>query len=177
MKHINLATKLSYFPLSKDKQIKLSLFILTIFLVFIGLKVTFLNSKEKELSKDILILKDEIKKISEMINERQQIINIKNEIEKEFSINIDKNLILTNSFVSDLFRTLSEITPENLWIISLEMKYGEEKFVRISGKSKTKNDIFIFMENLKGKYKDVNLINMQHAENGIFIFNLGLDVL
>lgn len=177
MKHINLATRPSFFPLTKDKQIKFSLFIFVIFIAYFTMKITYLNFNERETLKEIAILRDEIKKIKEMVSEREQIINIKNEIEREFSINIDKNLIVANSFVSELLKTLSEVTPENLWITSLDMKYSDERFIRISGKSKTKIDIFNFMENLKGKYKDVNLINMQYAENGIFIFNLRLEIL
>lgn len=178
MKHINLATKPSVFPLSKERQIRISLIIFVILILYSSLKIAYINLKKNEITKEISILNSEINQMREMVTQNQQILELKKSIENEFSITIDKNMITNNSFVTDLFKSLSEITPENLWITSLEMKYGEEKFLRIAGKSKSKSDVFIFMENLRKKYnKDVNLINMQAVENGIYSFNLRLETI
>jgi Tfp pilus assembly protein PilN len=175
MKHINLAIKPSYFPLSKKIQIRISIGLFAILICYFALKILYLNLKMREIANEITILNNDIIKLREMVNQSQQILELKKSIEKEFSVSIDQKMITNHSLVSDLFNSLSEITPDNVWITSLEIKYDDEKFLRISGKSKTKTDVFVFMENLRKKYNDVNLINMQAEENGIFSFNLRLD--
>ncbi|MCX7770026.1 MAG: PilN domain-containing protein [Proteobacteria bacterium] len=176
MRPINLATKPKLYPLTQKIQSRLSVLIFLLLIVYFSLKILFLNYKQKELAKDIDLINKELIQIREMISQRQQVLELKKSIEKEFSINIDKNMITNNSFISQLFNSLSQITPENIWITSLELKYGDEKFIRISGKSKIKGDIFIFMDNLKKIYRDVNLISMQNTENSIYNFQLRLDI-
>lgn len=177
MKHINLASKPSFFPISKKRQIRISVICFVFLFFYFSLKIAYLILKQKELTNELRILNSEINQIREMVNQNQQILDLKKNIEREFSINIDKNIITNNSFVNDLFKSLSEITPENVWITSLEMKYDAERYLRISGRSKDKGDVFVFMENLKKRYNDVNLINMQAVENGIFSFNLRLEII
>ncbi len=177
MKHINLVSKKPFFPISSSFQKKIVFLVYVIFAVYSGLKIYNSFNTQKQLQKDITILSMEITKIKSLINQNQQVIELRSSLEKEFSKDMDNVLLVKKGAILNIFNELSEITPENVWITSLEIQYDTEKYLRITGKSLNKKDIFLFMDSLRKKNNNVSLINIQSVNGHEYVFELRLELI
>jgi hypothetical protein len=177
MKHINLISKEPFFPISVSLQKRIIFLIFVVFVVYNGLKVYYSFKMQRKLQEDIKILSLEKTRIKNLIDQNQQDVELRNSLEKEFSKDIDNALLVKKGAILNIFNHLSELTPDHVWITSLEIQYDNEKFLRIAGKSLNKKEIFIFMYNLKKKNNNVTLINIQSGDGHEYSFELRLDLI
>jgi len=177
MKHINLVGKKSFFPISISLQKKIVLFVFVCFTIYSGFKIYYFFNTQEKLQKDITKLSMEITKLKNLINQNQQIIELRNSLEEEFSKDMDNALLVRKNAILNIFNQLSELTPENVWITSLEIQYDNEKYLRIAGKSLNKKEVFLFMDNLRKKNNNISLINIQSVNGYDYSFELRLELI
>jgi len=73
---------------------------------------------------------------------------------------------------------LSELTPHNTWITSLDFSYDNEKKLNISGKSINKEEVFTFLNNLSSMGKNPEMIEMnREGDKGQFSFQITVELL
>ncbi len=179
MKRINLITPKRYFPvpLSLQKRIFTTLFLLL--LAITSYRYYRLYTELKDTTTIVANLEADVTRLKQTLSEKRAIDEKAQYIEKEFAdISADYNILKKNVIIKDIMAKLSDIVPESLWLTSIDFINEPEKKINVSGKSRDKDAIFSFLNNLSLIGKSVELTGMnREGENGSYSFQITLELL
>gem|GEM_PF-3458923 len=179
MKRINLITPKQYFPVPIlwQKRFVAVFFIIMLFLNAFKYYVTFTELKRETMN--ITSLETEINKLKQALIAKRAFNEKAQNIEKEFAdVTADYNILKKNLIIKDVMLKLSELTPHNTWITSLDFSYDNEKKLNISGKSINKEEVFTFLNNLSSMGKNPEMIEMnREGDKGQFSFQITVELL
>lgn len=125
------------------------------------------------------MLESDIAKLKQTLAEKRALEEKAKYIENEFAnIKTDYDILRKNVIIKDIMFNLSELTPHNTWITSLNFSYDGEKKLNISGRSYNQDEIFTFLKNLSAIGKNPELIWMnRESEKGQFSFQITVELL
>lgn len=177
MKHINLVSKVYLFPLPLNIQKNIVKIIFAFFIIYASIEGYILFNQIKVYETNINTINLEMNQLKQQALQKKSLMELKKTIEKEFSmISSEYELLTKKSSIKSVFENLSMLTPNDLWVTNLEIQYDQEKVVKLSGKSFKKNDVFTFMKNLNSIGKQVDLINLLLEQDGIYSFELKVEL-
>lgn len=179
MKRINLITPKRYFPVPISLQKKVIAVLFIIFFATNVIKYYFSYTELKNETNNIAILESDIAKLKQTLAKKRALDEKVSFIENEFAnIKLDYDVLKKNVIIKDIMVNLSELTPHNTWITSLNFSYDGEKKLYIDGKSYNKDEVFTFLKNLSaiGRNQELSWLNREN-EKGYFIFQITVEFL
>ncbi len=177
MKRINLIPREPLLPLKTTYQKSLTYPILLTIIVFYGLSFVKAKKELDSINRSILDTRSEIQNIKDIIIKKTSYLEKGSVLEREFlAVKEDYEVLKKNMAIKAVLGQLPNITPVNLWVVSISYSGESEKVINISGKALKKEEIFLFLSNCQSLGKNTELIEI-NKEGNIFNFSIKVDSL